>query len=197
MFANRMRKYSHLLERNLRKQGRKDGRGSSPRRRGSASNPRLGRLCRSWYLSPRRDMQPILSRTSPLNILIAPTDAQPDIAPCLSALKSHWTLVCPVAGDVVDAARRFEPDVVLVDEQVPGFENLPFQLAASAIGRNPVFVVMTRSGSESPAVPAGYSHSLRLPSTAVELEQLLWRIRRTALGQLPERSSLPETGMIG
>src|SRR5262245_40476112 len=194
MFANRMRRYSHLLlERNLRNQCRKDSRGHSPHRRGFASIPRFGRLCRSWDLSPRRDMHPILSRTSPLNILIIPSEAQPDIAPCLSALKSHWTLVCPVASDVVDSARRFEPDVVVVDEDVPGFENLPLQLAGSASSRNPVFVVLTRSDDEARGGPTGYSHCPPLPATAVELEHLLWRIRRTAIGQSAERSSLPET----
>jgi hypothetical protein len=118
-----------------------------------------------------------------------PGDAQPDVAPMLSALKSHWTLVCPVAAEVIEVARRFEPDVVLVDKQVPGLLNFPFQLAGSATGRNPVFVFMSRSGDGTRAVPPGYSHCLPLPATAVELEQLLWQIRRTAIGQPADRTA--------
>src|SRR5205823_2998134 len=132
-----------------------------------------------------------------LNILVIPGDAQPDVAPILSAFKSHWTLVCPVAAEVVETARRFEPDVVLVDERVRDLFSLPFQLTGSAAGRNPIFVVMSRSGDATPAVPRGYSHCLPLPTTAVELEQLIWQIRRTAVGQPPERTGLPDTGMIG
>jgi hypothetical protein len=142
-------------------------------------------------------MDPIPTRTSPLSILIVPADAQPDMAPSLSALKSHWTLVCPVTANVVEAARWFEPDIVLVDELVPGLLSLPFQLAASATDRSPVLVVMSRSAVGTRAIPPGYSHSLFLPTTAVEVDQVLWQVRGTALGQLPDRTGLPDTGMIG
>jgi hypothetical protein len=130
-------------------------------------------------------MQPTLSRIPPLNIVIIPAEADPDIAPWLSALKSHWTLVCPVAADPLEAARRFEPEVVLVDEQAPGLLSLPFQLGDPATGRTPVFVFLSRSGDDSAALPPGYDHCLPLPATAVELEQLLWRIRRAGLPNRP------------
>jgi hypothetical protein len=130
-------------------------------------------------------MQPTLSRIPPLNIVIVPAETEPDVAPWLSALKSHWTLVCPVAADPAEAARRFEPEVVFVDEQAPGLLSLPFQLGDPATGRNPVFVVLSRSGDVSRALPPGYAHCLPLPATAVELEQLLWRIRRTGLPKCP------------
>jgi hypothetical protein len=142
-------------------------------------------------------MEPNHSRTPPLNVVIIPADAQPDIAPSLSALKSHWTLVCPVSAEVVEAARRFEPDVVFVDEQAAGLLSFPFQLSGSASGRNPVFVVLSRSEDRTRALPPGYAHCLSLPATAVELEQLLWQIRRSAIGQPTDLTGRPETGMIG
>jgi len=142
-------------------------------------------------------MEPNHSRTPPLNVLIIPADAQPDIAPALSALKPHWTLVCPIGGEVVETARRFEPDVVIVDEQVPSLLSLPFQLAGSASGRNPVFVVLSRAGDDPRALPPGFAHCLPLPSTGVELEQLLWQIRRSASHSQPAPTPRPDTGMIG
>jgi hypothetical protein len=198
MAVNRLRKYSRFLERKLHNSRRADRRKPSSDSRGFGSGvPRIGRWHRSSSFLPRIHMDPILSRTPPLNILIIPADAPPDVAPSLSALKSHWTLVCPVEADVVETARRFEPDIVLVDEQVAGLLRFPFQLAGAAIGRSPVFVVMSRWVDGTHALPRGYSHILRLPATAVELEQLLWQIRKTAIGQTTQRTGRPDTGMIG
>jgi hypothetical protein len=142
-------------------------------------------------------MDPNPTRIPPLNILIVPADAQPDIATGLSALKSHWSLVCPVEANVVETAHRFGPDIVIVDELAKGLLTLPYQLAATASGPNPVFVVMCRSAVGTRALPPGYAHCLPLPATAAELDQLLWQIRRTAAGQPPCRTGLPDTGMIG
>jgi hypothetical protein len=186
MFVNRLRKYSRFLERKLHDSCRTDRRDRSSASRGFGSDvPRTGRWRRSLSFAARRHMQPTLSRFPPLNIVIIPADEEPDIAPWLSALKSHWTLVCPIAADPVEAARRFEPEVVLVDEQAPGLLSLPFQLGVPATGSKPVFVVLSRSCDVSRALPPGYGHCLPLPATAVELEQLLWRIRRAGLPNCP------------
>ena len=186
MVVNRLRKYSRFLERKLHNSGRPDRRNRSSGRRGFGSDmPRTNRWHRSWSFSSRRVMQSTLSRIPPLNIVIIPADEEPDIALWLSALKSHWTLVCPVAADPVEAARRFEPEVVLVDEQAPGLLSLPFQLRDPSTDRNSVFVVLSRSGDVSGALPPGYTHCLPLPATAAELEELLWRIRRTGLPNRP------------
>lgn len=198
MVANRIRMYSCLMEWNLHDHCNMHSRDySRDRRHHESPPPRTGPWHRSPSLLSRRDMEPKHSRTPPLNVLVVQADAQPDIAPSLSALKSHWTLVCPVAAEVVEAARRFEPDVVFVDEQVPSLLNLPFQLAGSATGRNPVFVVLCRSGESARGLPPGYAHFLALPSTGVELEQLLWQIRRSASHSSPPPSPRPDTGMIG
>ena len=198
MALNRIRKYSRFLERKLHNHCRSHSRRHLLDVRGFRSNRAgTGRSHRSLSLSRRRDMDTILSRTPPLNVLIVPADAEPDIAPCLSALRAHWTLICPVAADVAEAARRFEPDVVLVDEQVTGLLSFPYELAGSGTGRNPIFVVMSRSGDRSRALPPGYTHCLPVPATAVELEQLLWQIRRSAIAQPPDRPGRPDKGMIG
>jgi hypothetical protein len=198
MVVNRIRKYTRLLERKLHDHCQRDSWERWQNGRGFASDPsRTGGWYGSLSLSHRIVMETILSRSPPLNILIIPNDERSDIAPSLSALKSHWTLVCPVAAEVVETARRFEPDVVFVDEQVSGLLGFPFQLAGSTSGRNPVFVVMSRTRESTRALPPGYAHCLPLPATAVELEQLLWQIRRTAISRPPDRPGRPDAGMIG
>jgi hypothetical protein len=111
--------------------------------------------------------------TNPLNVLVIVSDPHTDVAPFLSALRAHFTLVCPLNARTVPTAQRFEPDVVMVDGSDPDLLTLP----ASALGAaGPVFVALTPSAEAAPTVPAGFHHILPLPATASEVEHLMWRI---------------------
>jgi len=138
-----------------------------------------------------------IAMTPPLHILVVPADLHLDVAPLLPALKSHFALVCPVNADVAGIARRFEPQVVLVDERVPNLAMLRRQLAGTAAGRNPVLVALTPAAGPAPAAPPGYAHCLPMPATAAELEHLLWDVRRSLVGCSPSWGSYTDSGAMG
>src|SRR5947207_3568735 len=102
MAVNRIQRHGRFPERKLHNRCCHRCRKHLPDVWGFGSIVAGTRLHRSLPYSRRRDMETILSRSPPLNILVVPADAKTDIAPCLSALRSHWTLVCPVAADVTE-----------------------------------------------------------------------------------------------
>jgi hypothetical protein len=105
-------------------------------------------------------------RTAPFNVLVVLADAGLNVAQILPALKPHYALVCASPAQALDAARQFEPDVVMIDLRVPD---------ARASGT---------SGSPSTA-PSEFQYSLQSPATAGELEQLLWQIGRGLAARTP------------
>jgi CheY-like chemotaxis protein len=112
-------------------------------------------------------------RNGPLNVLVALAGADGAAAQILPALQPHYALVCSDPAQAVEAARQFEPDVVLIDCRVPDPSALIRSFSAAAGARNIVFVAMPFAAGP---VPAGFHYSLPVAATASELEHLLWQI---------------------
>jgi CheY-like chemotaxis protein len=112
-------------------------------------------------------------RNAPLNVLVLLADSQLKVAEILPALKPHFALVCNSPEQGAEAARQFEPDVVMVDLRIPDVDTLIHQISQAAGGRPIVFVAMPITAGPAISVPAKFAFSLPIPATMGELEHLL------------------------
>jgi hypothetical protein len=135
-------------------------------------------------------------RTAPFNVLVVLADAGLDVAQILPALKAHYALVCASPAQALDAARQFEPDVVMIDLRVPDAKSLVRDLSQTAYGREMVFVAMSGTSGSPIIGQSDFQYSLQVPATAGELEQLLWRIGRGLAARTPHVGR-PDGEMIG
>jgi len=133
-------------------------------------------------------------RSAPLNVLVVLADTGLSVAQMLPALKPHYALVCSSPAQSLDAARQFEPDVIMIDLRVPDATALVRDLSQTAYDRQMLFVAM--SGTSESAAHPQFQYTLQIPATAGELEQLLWRIGRSLAARTPQMGR-PDSEMIG
>src|SRR5262245_41426808 len=119
-----------------------------------------------------------------LNALIVLAEPGLDIAPFISALRSHCILVCPSVTHALDVALRYEPELILVDLNVNSLAALRQHLIQASNGRRQVYIALCPTAAHVAALPAGYDAGLTMPATTSELEQLL--------GQIYKRSEFAE-----
>jgi hypothetical protein len=142
-------------------------------------------------------MYPQVVRPGPLNVLAVLADDALDVAPLLGAFRGHCALVCTSPAQGVEAARRFEADVALIDLRAPDPAAVARALAAAGGARPPVFVALAPAAGPAPAAPPGFVDCLPLPASAGELEQLLWRVGRAPAAGAPGPAARPGGGATG
>ena len=140
-------------------------------------------------------MQPEILRPAPLSVLVFLADAGVGITQILPALRPHFGLICMSPRQGVEAAREFQPDVVLIDQRASNLGALVGELTRAVGGRNLKFVAMPPTAGRVPVPPAGFDYCLPVPATAGEVEQLLWQIGRDLTR--PPRSGPVGNEMIG
>jgi hypothetical protein len=124
-------------------------------------------------------------RNTPLSVLVVLADANLDVAQMLPALNPHYGLVCTSPEQGVEAARQFEPDIVLIDLRVSDPRALIRDLNLAASGSHPAFVALPLTARPAGATSPEFMYSLAQPATAGELEQLLWQIGRDLATRTP------------
>jgi hypothetical protein len=138
-----------------------------------------------------------LIRNGPCNILLILSDDGLDVAAMLSGLRSHYVLVCPTPTLGVEAVSWFEPEIVLIDALISDLSGFMAELSQAAGGRNMLFVAMTARQPETDSQPSGFSYNLAMPTTAGELEQLVWQISRDRPNCGPKSAIPPGIGTVG
>src|SRR5690349_15037757 len=84
-----------------------------------ADSPPIRALLRYMVARKGAGMYPQVVRPGPLNVLTVLADDALDVAPLLGAFRGHCALVCTSPAQGVEAARRFEADVALIDLRAP------------------------------------------------------------------------------
>ena len=168
-------------------------RGNWPtRKRETASG---NRFCNTFRVLRDRSMASII-RNAPYNVLVIMADTRKNVGPLLSALKPHFALVCTSAAQGIEAARQFEPDIVLIDLANPDVGAIVRDVLHAVGGREIVFVSMSEVTGVARALPPGFRYNISMPSVASELERLIWRIARE-LAVRPSGVGFPDSEMIG
>jgi len=119
-------------------------------------------------------------RTSPLYVLVVLAEPASRNPGMLSGLGAHCALVCASAPQAVDAARKFVPNVVIIDSRRPDCHALATELGPLGEGQEPALVALAPpEGLQDTLVRSLPEFHYRLPWSALacELEQMLWQVR--------------------
>jgi CheY-like chemotaxis protein len=135
-------------------------------------------------------------RSAPFNVLVVLADAGLNVAEILPALKPHYALICASPAQALDAARQFEPDVVMIDLRMPDAGALVRDLSLTVYGRKIVFVAMSSTSGSPITSQSEFQYGLQIPATAGEMEQLLWQIGGGLAARTPH-AGRPDSEMIG
>lgn len=108
-----------------------------------STDPLLGQALVDWLLQ---------QNVEPFRVLLIDDDRETRLL-CSSVLRKVGMVVEELAeaGDVVDAVRRFRPDVVLLDLHMPGQDGIAVVQALRSSGIAPLLPVVFMSGEDRPS----------------------------------------------
>ena len=112
-------------------------------------------------------------RTSPLNVLVALADIDPNYTSMIAGLRGHYALVCVDPVSAINAVENgFSPDVAIIDTRLPNAADLAKQI--TEFTKTDGLICIALCPSPDVEVPNAFAHRLNYPAVGGDLAQLFW-----------------------